>query len=64
MGQEGSTVVRPDAADHPIASVETLDCNLLSKLEEQNEEDVREAGSSNSIEITYGEKDAADVGIC
>ncbi|KAL8641756.1 MAG: hypothetical protein Q9228_001473 [Teloschistes exilis] len=49
MGQEGSTMVRPNAADHPIASVETPDCDLLSKLEEQNEEDVREAGSTRGM---------------
>ncbi|KAL9577085.1 MAG: hypothetical protein Q9212_006602, partial [Teloschistes hypoglaucus] len=43
MGQEGSTMVRPDGADRPIPSVETPDCDFLSKLEGQNREDVREA---------------------
>ncbi|KAI4194828.1 MAG: hypothetical protein LQ350_007541 [Teloschistes chrysophthalmus] len=40
-----NAVDHPLEADHPLDSVETPDCDFLSKLKEQNEGDVREAGS-------------------
>ncbi|KAL8665821.1 MAG: hypothetical protein Q9202_001943 [Teloschistes flavicans] len=46
MGQESSTMVNRNGADHLLVPVETPDGDFLSKLEEQNEQPLQEAQSS------------------